>query len=650
MSNKVQSALDAREARRKKELQDKKSKVTDALEARKQRNAQNKDEYLSAFYDKLTSEVEAAKGISTPSFGSDSFKTAVETTRDRRLAVDELRRDADAYRIYIGDEAADELLSHLETLAGSYDSYLKTAEFYSQFKDEDAYNKWEKSQADMQEVLNSEDFADKSGYVSTKSDKWHAGLTTDYGLGYNDLTYEYINNQDGIRDEIKKKHNIVASDKPFDNGESKYEERGYDFLDKNEIAIYNYYYTTEGSEKAQEFLDSMESELVYRKAQKEFKSLEGRTLAEIFYGAVTGIEQWASGVEGLGYFITGDEGHISSTEYLSQMIREDLADDGFKILGSSVGQIGYDLVNTTSNMLPSIIVGAVTGSVGGTLTLAASAVGNSYTEMRSLGYNEWQSRGYATLVGASEGLLQYFLGGINKLGGKVVSGKAVTNLVSKFDNAIAKTAIKLGGNMLSEGAEEAIQTVLEPAFKALVTGEDFEAAEWEDVWYSALLGALSAGALEGAPSIATDTSSRIQAKKTYADGGKALVDAGIESGGLAKSIAEKYKGQMDSGKKLTGTKLLNLEEAIAKQDRNAVKESFKSRLTEVGEKGNVEKLAEILTKQAMGEELNLLEESALNKSKEALGVLSEIIPENKTDLYGKIESKLGKARLKVKEL
>ncbi len=151
------------------------------------------------------------------------------------------------------------------------------------------------------------------------------------------------------------------------------------------------------------------------------------------------------------------------------MVREDLADDSipfwynFKekqwedtVLGNSLGQVGYDLINTTSNMAPSILTSVavgmlnpVAGEVVGTALMGGSAAGNAYQEMLNLGYDKGQARAYSTMVGASEASLGYLLGGIGKLGGKV-SGKAVEKLVSKIDKGIAKAAIRLGGNMLSD--------------------------------------------------------------------------------------------------------------------------------------------------------------------------------------------------------
>ena len=370
------------------------------------------------------------------------------------------------------------------------------------------------------DIITANDYAANSRYKTTKTDNLWEKMWSQYGMGYSDLTYEYVNNQDGIRDEVKRKSSIYKSDSPFSDDEVTYEEKGYDFMTEEEIGVYNYYYNKEGKERAQAFLDSLEDTLVKRKAGKEFTNLDGSIGKEYLYGIVAGAEQFTSGVENIGDFITGDKGSTPSSQYVSEMIRQDLADDGPKVLGSSVGQIGYDIINTTSNMLPSILVGAVTGPVGGAVAMGGSVVGNSYQEMLRLGYNTNQARAYAALTGASEATLQYLLGGISKLGGKL-SGNVVSKLVSKVDNAIARVAIDLGGNMISEGVEESVQTVLEPVFKAFVTGEDFEGVDIEEVLYSGLLGALSAGFLESGGKVAGNTVANLETKQT----GKSILES-----------------------------------------------------------------------------------------------------------------------------
>ena len=479
------------------------------------------------------------------------------------------------------------------------------------------------------EIKSAEDFYDKSGYVSTKSDKWWSGLTSQYGMRYDDLTYEYINNQDGLRDEIKSKYITYTRDNANAENESDYEQKGYDFLSKDEIAVYNYYYATEGKDKAQEFLDSIESDLIERKAGKTYEALEGETLKEIFYGVITGADSYRQGVENIGAYVTGDEGFTSAEQVVGEKVREDLADNGFKILGNSVGQIAYDLTNTTAHMLPSMAIGAATGGLGGALSIGASSVGNSYTDMRRQGYSADQARAYGALVGASEATLQYALGGISKLGGKLTNG-AVSKFVSGLDNALAKTAIQLGGSMASEGLEESIQTVLEPAFKALVTGEEYEAAEWEDIIYSGLLGSLSAGVLEGPVTVKSGVKTALNDRtigKLYGNQSQQIIDdaLSVQNNSELQSLAEKYKGRVDKGKNLKGSQINRLIDAT---DAAKLKNSTLQRLGELGETSDVTAVAEVLTKYAMGEELTSKDWSVLNDSKAGHTVLAEMNKDN----------------------
>ena len=547
------------------------------------------------------------------------------------------------------DTAWADTISQMET------GYKGISDYYSQWDTEDAYNAWYQREsfinsyledpqkatakkdyqndwlkeaelrAETRRVLGSENFADNSKYASTKSDDLWEKMWSAYGLGYNDLAYEYINNQNGIRDEIKRKNAVYSS-----GGEIKYEERGYDYMTPEEIGVYNYYYRTEGKERAQAYLDAIEDSLVMRKAGKEFSAIDGKPLREYLYGLVAGTEQFASGIKNIGALITGDQGFTPSSQYVSGLIRNDLSDDGFEILGSSIGQIGYDIVNTTANMLPSILIGAATGGAGGALSMGASATGNAYEQMMNLGYDKNQARAYSVLVGASEAGLQYLLGGISKLGGKL-SGNVVSKLVSKVDNAIAKVAITLGGNMLSEGAEEAVQSVLEPVFKSIVTGEDFDGVDLEEVLYSGLLGALSAGFLESGGTVAGNIITNADAKQTYGGFQQDMVGEALEIN-PNNAFAQKMQGRLDKGKDLSGGQLNRLvqqnTEALTAQDISSIQSAAESRLAEFGETGDISTIATALAKQAAGEKLSRAEQQAISNSKYGQRVSNELNPKN----------------------
>lgn len=397
---------------------------------------------------------------------------------------------------------------------------------------------------ELSSVVGNEDFSANSKYQSTEftaDNVWEKLFhSTEYDMGYDDLVHQYINGDEEFRAEVNRKHSTYSSDNAFDDGESRFEEMNLDQMNETEISIYNYYYNTAGKEKAEEYLDSIKESLNYRSAANTFKGLEDKTLKEMLFGVYAGLDQFKSGLESL---LSNEDYIVSSdTQMASGMVREDLADNGAKLPewmgGASVGQLGYDMVTTTSNMLPSIMASAVanavapgSGAVVGAGLLGASASGNAYAEMLNLGYDKGQARSYALLVGASEAGLQYALGGIGKLGGKL-SGNAISKFVSQFDNAIARTAIKLGGNMASEGLEEAIQSVLEPLFKSMATGDEFEGVNWEEVIYSGLMGALSAGILESGRTISSEVN-------TYQQG-KALKETGTESVDRLVSLGQTF--------------------------------------------------------------------------------------------------------------
>ena len=377
-------------------------------------------------------------------------------------------------------------------------------------------------------VSANKDFHESSGYVSTEYGEgfsWDKLLNNDYGLGYEDLTYEYINNQNGIRGEIDRKASIYG--KGSGDGESRFKANGYDLMHEDEIAIYNYYYAKEGKQAAEKYLNSIQETLNSRKAAGMYENLEDNALLELAFGVAAGLDQFESGMKGLADAFSGNDEYKapSATQMASGMVREDLADAGPNLPkwlgGSSLGQVGYDAVTTTSNMLPSILTSTAVnlvapgaGSIVGTGLLGASAGGNAYREMINLGYDKGQARSYAALVGGSEALLQYALGGISSLGGgsegifQTMAGK----LLPHVDNAFARVAIKLGSNMLDEGLEEGLQEILNPWFQNMVLNADAK-VNWSEVAYSSLLGALTAGVMEGGGTVSGEVNTYTQGRK-----------------------------------------------------------------------------------------------------------------------------------------
>ena len=329
--------------------------------------------------------------------------------------------------------------------------------YYSQFESEDAYNKWYEDNKKVEEyksVLDAEDF-EKYSYLGkrVKNPDWkdaHAPFEilgwTPFGDGDdigNMVTFAEANGSNAF---------ASAGNALRGGGSSEYTElvnliNGY--MEDDEKKIYNYYVGKGDTEKANEYLTYITDILKQRQGGVIAKNADGHWFAEPVLSGVAGLDQWVSGVENLDNFITGAEADedISSLNYAFQEMSGN---------NEGVWKVVNDLAHTTGNMAPSMIVGTLTGGLGGALTLGTSAVGNAYADMRNRGYDEWQSRAYGTLVGASETALSYFLGGISKLGGgsNGIFQTVASKIVPKLDNAIARVAIQVGGNMLDEGLEE----------------------------------------------------------------------------------------------------------------------------------------------------------------------------------------------------
>lgn len=315
---------------------------------------------------------------------------------------------------------------------------------------------------------------------------------------------------------------IAAGESPFEAGGAIYDYinnignaraiRGYDAagnemqalgtMTEEEIGLYNYIYATQGREAAAEYLERLRETINARLGQQRYENMSG--IGRALYWIPAGINQFTSGIRQL---FSEEAVPTSPTQYTSQAILEGLE-------GRPVASTLYELGTTLSNMAPSILASALGGwalgaagvagstagriaNLAGSALLGASAGGNAYTQKINEGYLPDEARDYSTLVGLSEGALQYVLGGIEGLGGEAVRGVAAK--VGALDNALGRIARSKAGklvmNMISEGTEEGVQELLEPAFAALVLGEEYD-ANFEDAAYAFLLGALSAGVVD----------------------------------------------------------------------------------------------------------------------------------------------------------
>ena len=403
---------------------------------------------------------------------------------------------------------------------------------------------------------------------------------------------------------------------------------------KDEEYLTYCYYLEQGEEKANAYLDSIEDVINEREAGRFVDTVGDSTFLKMTFAVAAGVDQFSSGISSL--FDDRDYIPQSAMQVASGQIRESLDDTGFKVLGSSIGQVGYDILNTTANMAPSILTSSVVGVLNpvagaaiGTSLMGASAAGHARAEMLNLGYDEKQANSYAALVGASEAGLQLLIGGIGKLGGvatKGVLGKAVAGI----DNAFARAAIKFGGKFVSEGFEEGLQEVLTPYFEnlALHADNDWSDIDWKQAAYSGLLGALSAGILEGGSVVSGEVN-------TY-KAGKEVIDAGqtanlVELGKTLPQDSTAYRLANKTTEK-TGAYTVGrlLQEAGISVSENNLADITKSLERKGIAPVHAKVIANWLNKSVEGGYFNKLQERTLAKSDNVLGTYKDVVANEKS--------------------
>lgn len=347
------------------------------------------------------------------------------------------------------------------------------------------------------------DFAEKS--KAGKSKRVQFSLTDPSTWAAGDDRYDFINNIDGYR-----YHSWAGLE--FDNAKVMGVERNLSEhaavskMTDDEIAMYNYLYATKGRKAAYEYIDTIAEGLNYKLAQDDAANVGDNVLKGMSYGFQSGIDRFGTGVSDM---FRSEATPTSATEYGSQLVRDNLADTGFKLPefmgGSSVGQVAFDMANTAGNMAPSILLATLTGGLGAasavsggvaSASMGLSAGGSAKMQALRQGYSNEQATKYGLLIGASEGALQYLLGGISKLGGRFTGGIA-SRAIQNIDNALLRVAASGAIKMVGEGTEEYLQEILEPIYRNLIFGENnqIDLAD-PDAVYSFMLGALTSGVME----------------------------------------------------------------------------------------------------------------------------------------------------------
>ena len=529
-------------------------------------------------------------------------------------------------------------------------------DFYSQFKDVESYKSWQDFQKRWGHYYSNDDFeeyAAKGAAIENPTFEDAEGWLYAFGHRFgaedvgNIVTYSR-DNYDKLElyeTDPETGHDVVGS-------------YLYHNMTDNEVKLYNYLLGKGLTDEAASYLAEVEERLKAEEGKRIAANLTGidipvvEDLALILTGLSSGTEQFAQGMK---QFFSGDQIDPTVTQYANSYISESL--DGYQ-------SYMYGASNTIGNMAPSILVSWFTGGFGapaalasaaGTTAMGVSAAGNAYGDALAKGYSKGAARTYSVLVGAAEGTLQYLLGGIGKLGG--VSSSKLLSKITAIDNSLLRVSAKLGISIGSEILEEEAQLFLEPAFRSIIFGEDYDAPTIDEMVETAVVTALSTGVLEGGGTIAGDVANSRYHESKYGGSQQDLVQQSLEmpDGSLSNKLGQKYQEKLDNGKDLSGHQLSRLVEAndqhFRSEDISKIQSATESRLTELGETGDVSGIAAALAKQAAGEKLSRSERQLISESKYGQRVANELNPDNiRSDGYStEWAEKLDAERINVEE-
>ena len=317
------------------------------------------------------------------------------------------------------------------------------------------------------DLMQNEDFAEKSQYKSTyRGGEQFNNLSGTYtDTGFDDIAYDYIN-----RDETARNRQSVADLQSnaallgLDNSE-----RGE--MTKDEIAIFNYIYATQGKEAAYEYITYLTSDLNAR--QRAAQERQWAEYAKERPGAASAFSVMMSPMKGLSYlgqaadyFADGkmeQNAGYNKFSYIPGSIREQVTEDikasAKTEFWGGVGSFGYQTAMSMADFLTTTLVS------GGNSTLAMAIMGSgaaadTVLEGKDRGLSDGQAFALGTIAGVAEALAEK---------------KSLSSLLdlSKLEKSAWGYVVK---NMADEGLEEVTTSLVNTVADILISQDK---SQWQ---------------------------------------------------------------------------------------------------------------------------------------------------------------------------
>ena len=307
--------------------------------------------------------------------------------------------------------------------------------------------------------------------------------------------------------------------------------------------------------------------------------------------------------------------------------------DGIPVVGGKGWGDAYQL---GTSIAQSMISAYTQGSVGTYMVFFGSASSSAMYDAKNRGATDEQAITYGILSGLAEAAGEAFsvehllsLGGVSELSsffgnvllqaGIEASEEGVTTLINNFADQIVmgdKSNFSiLVDQYMSEGLSES--EAKKKAWKNMANDWAF------DILGGAISGGVSSGLQTGVQTMFVNHN----AKQIYGSDPGLLVGEALEID-PGNTFAQKMQGKVDSGKTLSGSQLMRLNNQVVAGDMSAIQSAAAQKLTELGETGDVHTIAQALAKQAAGQELSWNEKRAIKNSKYGSRVANEMGRDN----------------------
>lgn len=311
-------------------------------------------------------------------------------------------------------------------------------------------------------------------------------------------------------------------------------------------------------------------------------------------------------------------------------------DENIPVLG---GKGWGDVYGLGTSIAQSMTSAYTLGPAGTLVSYFGQGAASGVDEALARGASEGQAFVYGAALGAFEGIAEQI--GIDNLF-KLGSASTIKGLL--------KNIVKQAG---AEGAEEGLTAILSNIADAFIMqdksnfayqlaaykneGLSDSDAKWrvfrdslEGIAFDTIAGAASGAVSGGIHTTAQTIGNNINAKKVYGDNAQDLVTEALDID-PNNALAQKMQAKLDKGKNLSGGQLNRLVEAndstLVSQDKGKMKAAAEARLTELGERSDISKLADIIVKAEVGEKLTRAETQALEKSDFGRSVSRELSTE-----------------------